>query len=51
MEQNDHDLLTIVNEKLDNLVLQFTNHLNHHKKYTYFIFTAMFGLIIALILK
>lgn len=47
--ETDHDLLIQMDVKLDELKLQFTNHLKHHATYTYLAFATMLGLIGTLI--
>jgi len=46
--QNDHEWLLLLNEKIDTLIGEFTNHLAHHRKYLFWTVTTLVGLIIVL---
>ena len=46
---NDHDIIVEMNIKLDELKLQFSNHLRHHFQYSFYIFTVCIGLIVTLV--
>ena len=43
MESNDHDILIRIDEKVDELKIQLSNHLAYHHKYT----LAVWGIILA----
>lgn len=47
-EQSDHDLLIRVDEKLDGLITQFSNHLKHHFRYNILAWTVALGAIVTL---
>jgi len=47
---NDHDLLIRIDAKLEELRIQFANHLRHHFLFTMALITALFSLTIALVL-
>lgn len=47
-EQSDHDLLIRLDEKLDGLTTQFTNHLKHHFRYNILAWTIALGAIVTL---
>ena len=44
-ELSDHDLLIGLNEKVDTLTKQFTNHLAHHWTVTIVLLTSLLGLV------
>lgn len=46
---NDHDLLTRMDEKLDGLTTQFSNHIRHHWAVTIPVIVIALGLLIALL--
>jgi len=45
---SDHDLLIRINVKLDELKLDFENHLTDHKKYMVMAWSTTTGLIVTL---
>jgi len=47
---SDHDLLTEINIKLEELKEQFSNHLQDHKKYMVMAWSTCIGLVITLII-
>jgi hypothetical protein len=47
-KQSDHDLLIRVDEKLDGLIGQFSNHLKHHFRYNILAWTIALGAIVTL---
>ena len=47
----DHDLLTRIDEKLDGLSKQFSNHIKHHWMVTIPIILIALGLVVALLTK
>lgn len=50
-EQSDHDLLIVMNTKLDILEKQFSNHLKHHFLFTLSAWGVTLAALIGLILK
>lgn len=48
---NDHDLLVRMDEKLDGLSKQFSNHIRHHWAVTIPVILIALGLLIALLTK
>jgi hypothetical protein len=48
---NDHDLLVRMDEKLDGLSKQFSNHIRHHWVVTIPVIMLALGLLIALLAK
>lgn len=48
---NDHDLLMRMDEKLDGLSEQFSNHIRHHWMVTIPVLIIALGLLIALLTK
>lgn len=48
---NDHDILIMLNTKLDGLEKQFSNHLRHHFLFTLAAWTIALGAIVGLIIK
>ena len=48
---NDHDLLMRIDEKLDGLSKQFSNHIRHHWMVTIPVLAIALGLLIALLTK
>lgn len=47
----DHDLLIRMNEKLDELKLQFNNHLSHHFRYNIMAWGIALAALIGLLVK
>ncbi|MCK5615816.1 hypothetical protein KAR91_78860 [Candidatus Pacearchaeota archaeon] len=48
---NDHDLLVRMDEKLDGLSKQFSNHIRHHWIVTVPVIMIALGLLVALLTK
>ena len=48
---NDHDLLVRMDEKLDELSKQFSNHIRHHWMVTIPVLVIALGLLVALLTK
>jgi hypothetical protein len=50
INQTDHDLLLRIDERLETVEKNLTNHLDHHFRYSFYAWTACIGLIITLIM-